>query len=126
VKTNHKYKAKRIIINNNKFASRAEAAYYLFHLIPALEKKEIKEIQLQPRIKIEIKDKKICHYIADFLTIDLNNNQKIIEIKGFKTDIYKLKLKLTKAVYPALKILEISAKDLRLEVSLLKQLQQLA
>ena len=53
-------------------------------------------------------------------------NQKIIEIKGFKTDIYKLKLKLTKAVHPALKILEISAKDLRLEVSLLKQLQQLA
>ncbi len=58
MKIKPKYKAKRIIINNNKFASRAEAAYYLFHLIPALEKKEIKEIQLQPRIKIQIKGKK--------------------------------------------------------------------
>ena len=121
-----KYKARAVTINGQRFSSRAEGAFYLCHILPGLAAGKIRAVELQPRIKLTIGGKHLCHYIADFKIITDQEQTQIIEIKGYKTDIYTLKIKATRLLYPALDILEISAKALRSEILLLRQLILLA
>lgn len=39
-----------------------------------------------------------CKYIADFVVIYADGHEEVVDVKGFKTAIYKLKKKLIKAV----------------------------
>ena len=78
--------------------------YYV--LRDLLRKKKIKNLKLQPKFLLQgaFKDNKgkkhrEIHYVADFAYIELDNmgdfTTKVIEdVKGFRTDIYKLKKKL--------------------------------
>jgi hypothetical protein len=60
----------------------------------------------------------VCDYIADFSYIDLNQTglqgqigcEVVEDVKGFKTDVYKLKKKLVEALYRGTKIIEINPK----------------
>jgi len=59
---------------------------------------KISELKMQVPFKFELNGVKICKYIADFQYIQ--NSQLITEdVKGYKTEIYKLKKKLLKAFY---------------------------
>lgn len=53
----------------------------------------------QPEFKIEHKGVKICKYIADFKVQYPDGRIEYEDVKGFKTDIYKLKKKLVLAFY---------------------------
>jgi hypothetical protein len=61
---------------------------------------------------------KVCDYIADFSYIDVNETglqgqigcEVVEDVKGFKTDVYKLKKKLVEALYRGTKIIEINPK----------------
>lgn len=92
--------------NGHKFDSKKELNRYLELLI--LERaKEIRDLELQPRFRIEIKGKKICDYYGDFRYYDNVKKRFIVEdVKGMRTEVYRLKKKLVEAIL-GIKIEEI-------------------
>ncbi len=120
-----KFGNKRYQLDGIKFMSKAEAAYYWFKLKPRVEAGEITHLVFQPRIKCEIGGQKICDYIADFSYIDRQEEgqhgqqgcEVVIEVKGYKTDVYNLKMKLVLALHRGIKIIVIPSKDLKKEIA---------
>jgi hypothetical protein len=100
-----KYHSKKTIVDGIKFDSKKEATRY--QELKLLEKAgKIKELKLQPEYELIPKFKKNNKtyrktiYKADFSYFDIEANKYIIEdVKGFKTDVYKLKKKLFEYKY---------------------------
>jgi hypothetical protein len=93
-----KYHNKKIVKNGLKFDSKKE--YDRYYELSMLEKAGvITDLTLQPKYLLQkaykYKDTTIraIHYIADFSYL-LRTKLIIEDVKGFKTDVYKLKLKL--------------------------------
>ena len=109
-----KYRNEKITIDGHSFASKAESRRY--QQLSLLEKAgAIKCLRLQPEYELIPKFKKgnktfrKTVYIADFEYIE--NGKKIVEdVKGFATDVYKLKKKLFEYRYPELTIKEVKKK----------------
>lgn len=103
----NKYNAKKTIVDGIKFDSRKEAKRYIE--LKEMEKKGlIKGLQLQvpfeliPSFTIMIdgkqKKRRNMKYIADFVYCE--DNKKVVEdVKGRRTDVYKLKKKLFEYTY---------------------------
>lgn len=116
-----KYGAKKVVIDGVKFDSQAEAKHYLYTLKPKLEAGEISNLEFHPRFRCEIRGIKICDYLGDFrYTVPANSDQPenssttvIEDVKGTKTDVYRIKKKLVEALYPEIKITEIDSKIYR-------------
>lgn len=105
-KKKNKYGAKKSIVDGIKFDSKKEADHYI-SLKLLLNNKKIKDLELQVKYPVFINDKKIFNYIADFTYTDIETgNKHVIDVKGFKTDIYKLKKKAVEAYYN-INILEV-------------------
>ncbi len=81
----------------NGFASKKEAARYeVLRLLEAAG--QIHDLKTQVRLAIVIAGVKVCTYIADF---SYRNEVGFLvheDVKGYRTDIYRLKKKLVKAV----------------------------
>ena len=100
-----KYKNKKVHLDGYTFDSEAEAKHYWFTLKPRLDANEITNFQLQPQFLVTIKGKHICTYKADFSYFDKaatgpeeQYGALIVEdVKGFKTDVYRLKKKMVEA-----------------------------
>ena len=94
------------VVDNVSFHSKKEATrYQALKLMQASNL--IAYLELQPKFKITVKDKFICHYSADFAYKDVQSGNIVYEdVKGFKTPVYRLKKKLTEALYN-IKITEI-------------------
>ena len=96
----NKYKNKKVEYHGIKFDSNKEMAYYI--KLEILEQKgKIKDLELQkiyelqPSFKINGKTYKKITYKADFSYISVEDNKlHVIDVKGFKTDVYKLKKKM--------------------------------
>ena len=94
----NKYRNKRTEYHGHVFASKHEAAIY--QQIELLKMAgEIKEIELQKSFEILVNGHKICKYIADFVAYDRHGTRRVIDAKGVKTAVYKLKQKLMLAVW---------------------------
>lgn len=125
--TGSKYKNTKYHLDGITFMSKAEAAYYMVHLKPLVEADKIQNLEFQPRIRCEIGGQKVCDYIADFRYFDRAEEgqhgqqgcQVIVEVKGYETDVYKLKKKLVEALYPAIKIKVVPARSLKKEIAML-------
>lgn len=98
-------------VNGHIFASKAEAKRYL--QLSLMEKAGmIHNLRLQPEYELIPKFKKgnktyrKTVYIADF---EYEENGRIVveDVKGFATDVYKLKKKLFEYRYPELTIKEV-------------------
>ena len=122
-----KYNAARIEYEGKKFDSRKELRFYLY--LKDLEKEKIiKDIKRQVKYEIQAKFKygnktiRSINYIADFTCVVLDvdkfksaigcNNEEIkenqviiLDTKGYKTEVYKIKYKLM--LYRGYKIFEI-------------------
>lgn len=105
-----KYKNKKVIYNGIKFDSQKERNYYI--KLKLLEDKgKIKDLKLQ--VKFELQPKfKSCNkniqaisYIADFTYLDEENKLHIVDTKGVRTDVYKIKKKMMQ--YKGLEIEEV-------------------
>lgn len=94
-----KYGAKRTEVDGTWFASRREAERYKeLRLLEAGG--VISELELQPRFPLTVNGKKICVYVADFRYLDNETGEVTIEdVKGVRTDVFKLKAKLLDAVH---------------------------
>lgn len=82
-----------VLYDSKKEANRA------FELDMLKKRKVVKDWQRQVSFPITINGIKICTYRADFKVEYHNGLIEIEDVKGFLTDIYKLKKKLVKAVH---------------------------
>lgn len=111
-----KYGAKKTEVDGYVFDSRAEASHYS-ELKMREKAGEIFDLELQPRFECKVSNKLICTYIADFrykewtgemlVTSGIGGKKiatkdfeiVIIDVKGMKTPVYRLKKKLVEALY---------------------------
>lgn len=108
VRSKSKYGNVRTEVDGIKFHSKEEANRYL-RLKDAQAIGHIKNLQLQVPFPIVINGFQVCKYIADF--VYAKDGQKIVEdVKGFRTDVYKLKALLVEASY-GIRIREVKAND---------------
>lgn len=106
-----KYRAKKTVIDGIKFDSKKEAKRYI--VLKALEGKgEIEKLMLQPRFLLQEgfrkngKAYRKIEYVADFM-YEQDGKLIVEDVKGIKTDVYKLKQKLFEKRYQDLTIKEI-------------------
>jgi len=91
-----KFNNKKTIIDGIKFASQKEAAHY--QKLKLMESAHlITNLSLQYTFKFEYMGKTLFRYIADFVYDDILGKQHVIDVKGFRTPIYRLKKKLVEA-----------------------------
>lgn len=95
----NKYKNKKVVYNGIKFDSKKEMNYYI--KLKKLEKAgKIKDLRLQvpfvvlETFKLNDKTYKKTKYIADFVYSDEEGKYHVVDTKGVRTDVYKLKKKL--------------------------------
>lgn len=91
----NKYRA----VRTGGFDSRKEARRW--QELRALElAKEIRDVRCQPEFHCWIHGQLVCKYRADFLWTDVQTGQTMIEdVKGYRTDVYRLKAKLVRALF---------------------------
>lgn len=93
-----KYKNKKVVYDGIEFDSKKEGAYYL-KLKMLEEKGIIQDLQLQvkfellPSFKFKGETIRAINYYADF-TYKQDGELHIVDTKGIRTDVYKLKKKM--------------------------------
>lgn len=108
-----KYNAKKTVVDGITFDSRKEGRRY--RELRLLEQAGvIEDLCLQPHFLLQDSYSKNgravrkIEYIADFSYYDLEKKKFVVEdVKGLKTDVYKLKKKIFEYKYPDLEISEI-------------------
>lgn len=99
-----KYNAKKVVIDNIKFDSKAEAAYYQQLKLLKMSG-EVVSFDLQPEFILQdsfVKNGKKYHaikYRADFLVRYKDGHEELIEVKGMLTNEFILKRKLFEMRY---------------------------
>lgn len=109
-----KYKSRKTIVDNIPFDSLAEANYY--KRLKLLRKAgEIKDFELQPIYILQDAYKRgkrkvqPITYKADFLVTYKDGRKEIIDVKGMKTEVYRIKKKMFEYKFPDLEIIEVTA-----------------
>ena len=108
-----KYRARKVEVDGIIFDSHKEARRY--RELKLLEQAgKIKDLGLQPNFLLQPSYKKDgktirkIEYIADFTYYDLERNEMVVEdVKGFRTDVYRLKKKKFEYKFPEMKITEV-------------------
>lgn len=95
-----KYGAIRTKLNGRTFASRREAQVAQ-QLEAALHGKAIIALEYQPRFEL-IPKPNLITYVADFKVTFPDGHIEIWDVKGFLTDVFKLKEKMFHHRYPNL------------------------
>lgn len=99
-----KFKNVPVIIDGIKFQSKKEGAHYR-KLKALLEAGKISNLKLQPKFNIAAsvildgKKKAIRKYAADFSYNDENGEYVVVDVKGYRTELYKLKRHLVKELH---------------------------
>lgn len=101
----NKYHAKKIRVDGIYFDSLAESRYYI-SLKLLTRAGEIKGFCRQPRFVIVEGDDqtRATEYVSDFVVFYNDGTFKIVDVKGMKTEVFKLKMKSFKEKYPKLEI----------------------
>lgn len=86
------------VYNGRKYHSRAEAAYAQ-ELDEMLEKGEIMSWTPQFRVDLKANGIHICTMLPDFYVVMADGSKEIHEIKGFETEIFRLKRKIFEATW---------------------------
>ena len=96
-----KYGNVRTTVDGISFHSKREAKRYEA-LKLLLAHGEISELKLQPRFKLRVEGVLICTYVADFEYKTATGKEVVEDVKGFKTDVYRIKANLFQALYPSI------------------------
>ena len=112
-----KYNNRIVEVDGIKFHSQKEAHFYLVLKDRMKEEgdKRVVKIELQPKFLLLDKfvvqhtGEKIraTHYIADFRVEYADGRVEVYDVKGMRTDVYKLKRKFLLAQYPSINFFEI-------------------
>lgn len=98
----NKYGAKKTMYRNCLYHSKKEAEFAM-ELDSELLKKKIAGWHRQVDLNIKVNGIHVCKAVVDFLVIHLDGSKEYVEVKGYATDVWKLKRKLVAAVYPDIK-----------------------
>lgn len=110
-KSPSKYGNRRMEVDGHTFDSEMEADYY--KQLKLLERAgAISNLILQPRYELVpafekngMKFRKM-EYVADF-QYEENGKTIVVDVKGYRTDVYKTKRKLFEYLYPELTVMEV-------------------
>lgn len=92
-----KYRNKKTVFDGVLYDSKAEANFAAKLKIRE-QLGEVKDVERQVVLAYELNGKKIFKYMADFVYFDVaENRKKYIDVKGFKTPVFKLKAKILEA-----------------------------
>jgi hypothetical protein len=91
-----KYGNRKTVVDGHTFDSQAEANYYR-ELCLRKAAREIYVISGQPTFDLTVNGRKVCRYRADFLVVKAGGEVEVIDVKGMKTSVYRLKAKLFEA-----------------------------
>lgn len=100
-----KYGAKKAVVDGIRFDSKVESLYYVY-LKDLKSKGELKDFKLQPVYELQPKfeyqglKRRAINYKADFLVVDNEDKETVIDIKGMPTTEAKLKRKMFEYRYP--------------------------
>lgn len=100
-----KYGNRKVEIDGLTFDSKAEALYYS-KLKKMHERGEILFFRTQPRYRLldgfekDGKRHRPIDYIADFEVHHKDGSIEVVDIKGYKTDVFRIKEKMFNAKYP--------------------------
>lgn len=97
-RSNSKYHNVSKIYNGRSYHSKFEAAYAQ-ELDLRLKAGDIKEWTPQVKISLDVNGRHICNYYCDFEVTYPDDSVELVEVKGFETEIYRLKRKLLEATY---------------------------
>lgn len=95
--------------NGEIYMSKAEARYARFLDLSKKavhSKQRVASWERQVPYLIEINGVKICKYLADFRVTYCDGTVEVVDVKGYRTDIYRIKKKLVKAVH-GIEIIEV-------------------
>jgi len=93
----NKYRAERQTFGGRSYHSKKEADYAA-NLEWRKKAGEIKEIIPQYKLDIRVNGKHITNYYIDFKVVLADDTVELIEVKGFATDLWRLKWLLTEAL----------------------------
>lgn len=94
-----KYGNRKTTIDNIEFPSKAEASYYC-DLKVRERAGEVSNVKMQTPYALTINGRLICTYRDDFSFQDhVENRFRVVDVKGFATPVFKLKLKMMKAIH---------------------------
>lgn len=96
---NNKYRSKRQTYNGYSYDSKLEAGY-AEQLDWMVKSGEVSNWERQHKISLDINGIHICNYYIDFKVYFTDGRIEFHEVKGFETDLWKMKWKLTKALFP--------------------------
>jgi len=94
----NKYGAKSTIYNNIAYHSKKEAGYAQ-ELDLRLKAKDIKGWNRQKKISLDVNGYHICNYYVDFEVLHNDGTKEWVEVKGFETEVWRLKWKLCEALF---------------------------
>lgn len=103
----NKYNAKSNVYNGQIYHSKKESAYAA-ELDLRLKAKEIKSWDRQVKISLDVNGYHICNYYIDFVIKHNDNSTEYVEVKGYETDVWRLKWKLFEALYGDKKNIKLS------------------
>lgn len=92
-----KYGAKKQTFNGDKYDSTFEAKV-AEDLAWQLKSGDLIEVKRQVKIPLYVNGVLIASYYIDFVTTDKHGAKKYIEVKGFETELWKIKWKLCQAL----------------------------
>lgn len=94
---NGKYDAKPMTLDGVRFASEHEGLTYL-ELKARRDLGEIAGLRLQVPYHILVNGQKVCTYQASFVYWDRHGREHVVDARGYRTAVYRLKVKLLRAV----------------------------
>ena len=97
----NKYGAIKQTYNGYSYHSKKEARYAA-ELDWRVKAKEVKSWTRQHRLDLRVNGELICKYYIDFRAELTDGSIEYIEVKGFETDVWRLKWKLTNAIFQEL------------------------
>jgi hypothetical protein len=100
-----KYRNEKKLMCGQRFDSQKEAEYYLL-LMDGKRRGVIRKIELQPEFVLQPgfrhdgkAEQAIC-YVADFRITYADGHVEVIDVKGYRTDVYRIKRKMLLYKYP--------------------------
>lgn len=98
LKGRSKYGATPVEVDGIRFMSKAEGLAYQ-QLKLALKSGQIHALYLQPKFPLVVDGTLVCTYVADFMTYTQDGEVQVIDVKGVRTGVYRLKAKLFQALH---------------------------
>jgi hypothetical protein len=99
----NKYRNVRQTYNGHNYDSKMEAE--VAHKLDLMKKNidktnRVKNWERQYKISLDINGVHIANYFIDFMVEFVDGRKEFWEVKGMETDLWKLKWKMTKALFP--------------------------